>query len=232
MRVGTGVVMLLFGLGAVAPSAAAQDPKPSSVGDFLSAVNEALSDPSIGASAQKGLGTGGFSRLSDLAKSGAAAARFGEFATLTPEDEAARPDLDPAGLPQIPSHCADLGASCARCYGDAQAELENLRVYFEQLRRVDRSTRRYYSAAMSVGDGIATLHMGAALAWQEEKIKIARSMQSFDASVEVKQKELLERLQDALRTIGACESEHFGVDDWYDRFGFVYYNFFALKYGT
>ena len=41
--------------------------------------------------------------------------------------------------------------------------------------------------------------------------------------------ELIGKLKKSMVQMGVCEDK-FGVEDWYDRFGYVYYEFMADKY--
>lgn len=47
---------------------------------------------------------------------------------------------------------------------------------------------------------------------------------------DAKYEELVEELRGSLDQIAACEEEVYGEKDWYNRFGFIYYQFMADRY--
>ena len=46
-----------------------------------------------------------------------------------------------------------------------------------------------------------------------------------------KNAELLARLQSELKGVSTCEAKYYKNDDWYDRYGYIYYQFMVAHYG-
>lgn len=154
-----------------------------------------------------------------------------EYENLSREDESMVPDYDPPGTPEVPSNCVDnddLG--CTECYGKAYAELNELRRNFEELRAVKQSTTNYVKAALALGDNTSGIHGVAGMAWQAERLKIEKSFKNFETVYRKKYAELVGRLESVLKEIDQCEAKHFGVNDWYNRYGYMYYTFMADRY--
>jgi hypothetical protein len=148
---------------------------------------------------------------------------------LTEDDEKYDPEPDPAGQPKLPSLCQG-DPKCNQCFAKPYANLESVRIRFEKLRRVGQSTTKMIADAVAFGDGASSIHGIAALAWNEEKKKIRASEKNFDASYDAKYHELLATLEGALHGIASCEESVFGSPGWYDRFGFVFYQYIADRY--
>ena len=52
-------------------------------------------------------------------------------------------------------------------------------------------------------------------------------MKSFQATSVAKYEEIIGGLHEALLQLAACEEEFYGEEDWYHRYGFIYYQFMA-----
>ena len=55
-----------------------------------------------------------------------------------------------------------------------------------------------------------------------------KSIASLDTSYDKKRIELLNKLNNTLLELDVCERQY-GLEDWYDRFGVLYYNFMELR---
>jgi hypothetical protein len=149
---------------------------------------------------------------------------------LSPDDDQYEPDYDPPGSPELPSLCKDA-PECKACFKQPYADLQNTRFRFDKLRRLNKVTKDMLRDAISFGDAAANLAGGMAqLAWTSEKTRIRGAEQNFNKSYDAKYDELLATLKDNLLGIAACESEIFGNEAWYDRFGFMYQQFMAEAY--
>lgn len=172
-------------------------------------------------------------KLVDLTRKGADATA--KVPTLDPSDDAAQADYDPPGMPSMPIGCGgeksnDEAAGCEDCYRKAHEKLRDLRRYFEQLRVVYVETDDFTKAAIAFGDGVAGSVGVGALAWNEERGRIQQSFKQFRAAYKAKYEELLDRLDKVLHEIAACEAQHFGNEDWYNRYGFMFLTFMSLHY--
>ncbi|MGH8187405.1 MAG: hypothetical protein ACREUC_12665 [Steroidobacteraceae bacterium] len=152
-----------------------------------------------------------------------------DFDPLTPNDEQYEDDFDPAGQPDVPLQCAG-SAECAECFEPAHARLNAVRTRFEKLRRIGAWTRTYKERAFTLGQAMGGMHGLAGLAWTGERIKLEKQFQSFESSYQDKYAELLGELEGSLRQIAACEESVYDEQGWYERFGFIYYNFMADRY--
>jgi hypothetical protein len=169
-----------------------------------------------------------------MGKGKAGADLLQSYGPLTTGDKAADPNYRPSGAPSVPAHCtAPDGKSsegCNDCYAQAYRKLTAVRSAFEKLRRVGATTRAFAAKSIAFGDSVSGVHGVAGLGWQPERTKIEQSLKQFETAYDAKYTELLGLLEVALRDIGQCEAKHFKVNDWYDRYGFMYYTFMSDRY--
>lgn len=155
-----------------------------------------------------------------------------DFEPLSPEDSAQEPQypLPPGGA--VPSRCGGTGKkACEECgFDSALADLQSTRYRLEKLRRVYASTKNMISHSLAVGDSLAGAAGVGGLAWVSERTKILESFKGVQAAYDGKYAELMGLLQESLQDISACEEKVFGEEDWYARFGFMYYEFMAGRY--
>jgi hypothetical protein len=141
----------------------------------------------------------------------------------------------PAGMPSVPTYCyeADRDESgegnCAKCFENARASFNEVRYKFIKLAIIYRCTKSFADKSMAFGDDVSSIHGVSGLAWQAEKRKIEESVERLKKSYDDKYIELLQRLRESMIDIAECEEE-FGERDWYDRFGFMFYEFMKEKY--
>ncbi len=154
------------------------------------------------------------------------------FPPLTNTDEKMMPDPNPPGMPVMPSKCAE-NSDCKPCYAEANAALNKQRMNLEKVRAIYDYTHRFTSegldfmnGAAAAGGGIA--QMGAAA----ETKKVNGALDEFDATVRSKNKELLGELQKGLQKMAVCEADYFDNDDWYMRYGEVYFQFMQARYSN
>lgn len=150
---------------------------------------------------------------------------------LNPDDLEFNPDYTPDGAPTVPVHCETQGgAECQQCYQSAYKKLNFVRFYLEKLRSIYGATKNYTDQAIKFGDSMAGLPGGFGLAWPPERKGILDAFANLGKTYDRKYDDYMKELQEALHEIAACESEHFGEEDWYSRFGFIYYTFIADRY--
>lgn len=148
---------------------------------------------------------------------------------FSPKDADYDPDPSPPGMPQLPSRCKG-SAECQACFEQPYADLQRVRLRFEALRRIYSSSQDMIKEAIAFGDAIAGVHPVAGLAWMRERTKIQTSQKGVQAAYDDKYAELVGTLEAALKGIAACEAQIFGEDAWFDRYGFIYYQFMADRY--
>ncbi|MFN4316307.1 MAG: hypothetical protein ACK4E0_18625 [Chitinophagaceae bacterium] len=143
----------------------------------------------------------------------------------------------PPGMPNIPSFCPDLeegalgtgGGDCATCFTEAREKFNKVRYNLEQLRIIYKCTKDFSDKAIAFGDNASGTHAVTGLAWQAERAKIEGAVKNLKDAYDKKYTELLERLQESMIELAVCE-EQFGTPDWYDRYGYMFYEFVKEKY--
>jgi len=150
------------------------------------------------------------------------------YELLTDNDRGFEPDLSPAGMPRVPSNCAE-SEECGVCYEEAQGKLNRVRGTFEELRSLGLQTKEMKDDALAVGESFSSIQ-GFGLGWYGARRDIMAGWQNFLDAYDAKYRELLESLRNALEQIETCEADHFAVPDWYDRYGFIYYQFMEERY--
>ena len=169
---------------------------------------------------------GHFDTLGDVFTAGAAVADLlNQFEAL---DQRHDVDLSAANTPRVPSSCAE-SEGCGSCYEQAQRNLNRVRRTLEQLRVIGVQTKAMKDDAMAVGESFASFP-GMGLGWYAARRDITTGWQGFVNAYNGKYRQLLESLSRALKEVGACEAEYFGQRDWYERFGFIYYEFIQDRY--
>ncbi|MDC7995313.1 hypothetical protein [Altibacter sp. HG106] len=143
----------------------------------------------------------------------------------------------PPGEPRIPSFCAvpttDAGfddeSSCAGCFLAAREQFNEVRYLFEQLATIYKCTKNFSNAALSFGDNASGIHGVSGLAWQTQRRNIEKSVTDLETAYDKKYGELLESLSESMLKLSECEARY-GVEDWFDRFGYMYFEFMRDKY--
>ncbi|NND62937.1 MAG: hypothetical protein HKN48_07050 [Flavobacteriaceae bacterium] len=133
----------------------------------------------------------------------------------------------PPGMPRIPSFCET--ADCGSCFEEARRELNHSRYTFERLKTIYKCTKTFTDRAIAFGDNVSGVHGVSGLAWQAERVKIEKSVKDLQKTYDQKFTELLEAQKRALMALNDCEAQY-GIPDWYDRFGYMYYEFTAMNY--
>ncbi len=184
---------------------------------------EPTSYPTI--SALEGVWGEGFGRLmAGVATLDSATDLVGTWTDLSACSELA----NPPNMPRIPSFC-EGDRECAGCYDDARSDFEANRSDLEQLRTIYQCTKKFTDSAIAFGDNASGIHAVTGLTWQVERIKINKSVESLQKAYDQKFGQLSGQLHTSMMDISACEAR-FGEPDWYDRFGYMYFEFMRDKY--
>ena len=141
------------------------------------------------------------------------------------------------GEPRIPSFCTtpvsntdwETDKSCAGCFREARQNFNETRYLFTQLATIYRCTKNFSEAAIAFGDNVSGYHGVSGMAWQTERANIEKSVIELQKAYDNKYNELVKSLHDNLIKLSICEARY-GVEDWYDRFGYVYFEFMRDKY--
>jgi len=138
---------------------------------------------------------------------------------------------DDGNGPEVPSSCAGgEGAACSECFAKAYAEVNFTRNTLERLRTIHRRTINFIKRAEGFGDSVSGIHGVSGLSWQYAKADIEKERAKFNRTSRKKYEGLTKNMRKALNMVSACEAEHFNNPDWYNRFGFMYYNFVREAY--
>jgi len=249
-------LIIIFGLTAAAIGTAEADPPaPGASAGFPSAWNQYRNCPGCGDSATNAAAAAGHAaehaagvgRLeSDLATARSAAStgleqyNYGRgvvdsyrelrdaYRNLNARDAAFDPSTPPDGAPGLPVSCTQQ--ECVACYRDAQTSLNRAMFTLGRLRTIFLRTKTFVDKAIAFGTSGSSIHAVQGLAWQQEKKKIEDTMDGMNKAYDKKKPELMGGLKSALDKIAVCEAEHFHNPDWYNRFGFMYYQFMNARY--
>ncbi len=143
------------------------------------------------------------------------------------------------GAPKVPAGCiapsaAALSASpiakkCGECFERAQAELDTVRRRFHRVQLIYRGGIAHMKALIAFGESARMSSPFAYAATREQAKSLAADADRVRASYDRAYDALLKQLKTALDHVGECEDKAFH-DDWYDRYGFVLYESFAMHY--
>jgi hypothetical protein len=140
---------------------------------------------------------------------------------------ACAPDFSTNAQAIIPSSCPD--ANCSECYTRASNELNFVRMQLGRLWCIYTNTKNFNTAAIAFGDNTSGIHAVTGLSWQSARAEIVATYNHFKQTYDSKYVDLIASLQRALMQISACENAY-GEPDWYQRFGFIYYEFMKERY--
>ena len=152
------------------------------------------------------------------------------YPPLTKVDAAMQPNYAPPGMPQMPSKCAE-DKSCRPCFEDANANLDIRRRNLEKVRGIYTYTHRFAQEGKDLMNGVGGLAGGApAVEAAVQSRSVDQSLDAFDDTVRAKNAELLGKLKDDLHELAACEAKYYGNNEWYPRYGELYYQFMQARY--
>ena len=138
------------------------------------------------------------------------------------------PDLNVDAAHTMPTSCQENGA-CQTCYTSAYHELSFIRRQLARLHCIYENTRNFNQAAIAFGDNTSGIHAVTGLSWQSARAGIVDEYNHFKETYDNKYLGMVGTLQTALQNISRCEDQ-FGQHDWYQRFGFIYFEMMKDKY--
>jgi hypothetical protein len=151
---------------------------------------------------------------------------WNQIRNFSPSDCA--PDFGASGQAMMPSSCASNQA-CGECYERAVGELNFIRRQLGRLSCIYSNTKRFNESALAFGDNMSGIHAVTGAAWQSARGEIVAQFESFKHTYDNKYTDMINSLHRALQSISACEMQY-GLPDWYQRFGFIYFEFMKDKY--
>lgn len=145
----------------------------------------------------------------------------------------------PAGSPRVPSFCdydsgtrvsgvSDGRESCASCFLDSRTRFNEARFTLARLETIYKCTKNMTSSAKAFGDSFSSA-TGSGIGWTSARKNIEASEKKLEEAYDAKYADLMRQLNSALVDMAVCEAKY-GLEDWYDRFGFVYYEFMLDRY--
>jgi hypothetical protein len=190
-------------------------------------VSERLNDIS---SASSQLGSVASGANTALGRINAITDMFQALSDLDSELDSRRTSDDGAG-PEIPSSCAGRAdGACSECFAKAYGEVNFTRNTLERLRTIHKRTIAFIKRAEGFGDSVSGIHGVSGLSWQYAKMDIEKARTKFNRTSRDKYEALIRNMKKALDMVSECEAKHFNNPDWYNRFGFMYYNFVKEAY--
>lgn len=155
---------------------------------------------------------------------------FGALSALD-QELAGRLQNDHGG-PGVPSSCSGSAATpnCASCYAAAYGEVNFTRQTLERLRTITARTLNYIRAAEALGDTTSGIHGVTGLSWQYAKQGVEQEKRQFLATSTEKYNALIQNMHRALDMVAKCELDNFHNPDWYNRYGFMYFDFVKDAY--
>ncbi|PKA82823.1 hypothetical protein ATE92_0962 [Ulvibacter sp. MAR_2010_11] len=139
--------------------------------------------------------------------------------------------------PRIPSFCTESStetgtydsSNCAGCFGNSRRDFNEARYKLEMLAGIYKCAKTYSNAAIALGDNTSGIHAVTGIVWQQERAKIMKDVQKMEEEYDKTYSYLMQELRDSMMELNLCE-EQYGVEDWFDRFGFMYFEFMQEKY--
>jgi hypothetical protein len=148
------------------------------------------------------------------------------------------PDAGQQG-PPLPSSCLDASWKTpqnAQHYQDCQCmvtavdKLRKNRQMLEKLRILVANQKAFVNKAIALGNSYAQLHTLLGLQWIGIRTHdIEEPYAQFKVISNQKHQQLMAAIEKDLKDIGECEAK-LGEPDWYQKFGFVYYEFLYAAY--
>lgn len=138
------------------------------------------------------------------------------------------PDFSTDAQSMMPSSCGEQ-PGCQDCYQSSINRMTTVRRSLARLSCIRMNIKKFTDAAIAFGDNVSGIHAITGLAWQAERRGILESIDNFNKSYDRKYTELIQSLQTALQGISTCEAQY-GMPDWYQRFGFIYFEMMKEKY--
>jgi hypothetical protein len=134
--------------------------------------------------------------------------------------------------PEVPTSCGagSANAGCAECYARAYREVNFTRNTLERLRTIYARTMTYITSAEGFGDSTSGIHGVSGLSWQYARGSVEQAKTEFTAACRTKYDGLIQNMRRALDMVADCERTNFNNPDWYNRYGFMYYNFVREAY--
>lgn len=150
---------------------------------------------------------------------------------LTPEDGQYETDTDLHSVPSVPVSCdpSDDSNECHKQIQEMRARLADARFRLEKLLAIYLESKAMVEEATAFGNSLGSLPgqgLGWYLAWQD----IQSGWKQLRKSYKCKVGDFLDELRAILRDIEAFEAANGEIANWYERFGYIYYEAMNTRY--
>ena len=154
-----------------------------------------------------------------------------QFGFIDPREAAIQRNPNPPGMPLLPSRCAK-DPECGPCFRKANKDLMDARSLLETQYVIYKQTELAAGRIIELGDAAAGMSSIAKFVWDQEKHggSVSKAQEELYAKYDSNLEKLLRNLHDALIAQSACERNAFNDQDWYNRYGWIYYTFMRDRY--
>jgi hypothetical protein len=131
--------------------------------------------------------------------------------------------------PTVPTSCST--GPCAECYEPVILRIDRIRYLLIMARNRATATIDLWKAGDNLANAVSGAHSAAGIYVHETRGEMLdQPIARLRTVYEEKAGQMLANLERALRDLGTCEARHFGVRDWYERFGYMYMTYMRDKY--
>jgi hypothetical protein len=154
-----------------------------------------------------------------------------EFGYIDPREAAIQKNMNPPGMPLLPSRCAK-DPECGPCFKKANKDLMEARSLLETQYVIYKQTELATGRIIELGDAAAGMSSIAKFVWDQEKhgTTVTALQEKFYGQYDTNLEKLLRNVNDALIAQAGCERKAFDDQDWYNRYGWLYYSFLRDRY--
>ena len=159
--------------------------------------------------------------------------RIRALETLIEEDQDAELDPTHGGASLMSSCNVEPGGDithCDTCFTEVNARLSERMHNFERLRVIYDSTATLIRYATTYGDAHSGWHQLEQAKWYEVRNNIIRSFSGTQRAYQQKYQEFGHDLKDVLQDLHYCEATTGGIQDWYARWGNLFYTMIMTRY--
>jgi hypothetical protein len=128
----------------------------------------------------------------------------------------------------MPTNC-DETDGCMDCYEKPVQNFNTNRLTLARMWCLYTNTKNFYDKAIAFGNTMSAAVPASGLGWMNAKKTIDGGYANFKNTYDKKLVEVLGSLQKNLVQVSECE-KNFGIQDWYQKFGFMYVEMMQLKY--
>ncbi len=128
----------------------------------------------------------------------------------------------------MPTSC-DETAGCMNCYERPVQSFTTNRLTLARMWCLYTNTKSFNDKAIAFGNTMSAAVPQSGLGWMNAKKMIDDAYTKFIATYDRKLVEVLGALQNNMKQVATCE-QRFGVKDWYQKFGFMYFEMMQMKY--